>query len=143
MVLGQYKTAITNGRRIAIPKAFRTKLGDNLIVARWYEGCLVLVNRESFDALLQKITLSNKIATLSVRDTDRFILASAFEIKTDSQGRIVVPDKLNDYAKLKQEVVFLGLGDRVEIWDSSVWDQKEKEVSEKAAELIEDLAKNE
>jgi len=143
MVLGQYKTSITNGRRIAIPKAFRTSLGNNLIVARWYEGCLVLVSRESWEALLQKITSSNKIATLSVRDTDRFILASAFEINPDSQGRVVVPDKLSNYANLNSEVVFIGLLDRVEIWDSKLWEQKEKEVSDKAAELIEELAKNE
>ncbi len=76
-----------------------------------------------------------------VRETERFIFASAYEAEPDEQGRIVIPDRLTTYANLGEEVYFLGLGDRVEIWNKEVWEEKEKVVAKEAPTYIEELAK--
>jgi DNA-binding transcriptional regulator/RsmH inhibitor MraZ len=47
---------------------------------------------------------------------------------------------LVNYAGLGPKAVFLGLGDRVEIWDQVRWEKREKYVSEHAGEFIEKLA---
>lgn len=140
-MIGQYKKKLTLKGRLAIPKKIRVALGDEFIIAKWYEGCLVLVGKRDWQDLLQKITGTTVILTTSVRETDRFILGSAFEIKLDSQGRFVAPKSLREYAKLKDEVVFLGLGDRVEIWDLGNWLEKEKQVQSQAVKMVEDIAK--
>jgi len=67
-------------------------------------------------------------------------LGSAYEIEPDTQGRIVLPINLVSYAGLKENLVFLGLKDRVEIWNKEVWEEKEKEISAKASEYIEKIA---
>lgn len=140
MIIGQYTSKITQNRRLAIPKSIREKLGENLIIAKWYEGCLVLVSEDNWQALLQRLTGQNNMVTQSVRDTDRFILGSAYELTTDNQGRLIMPPKLMDFAGIKDEVTFLGLGDRVEIWDTNIWEKKEAEVAAIAAELVENIA---
>jgi len=141
MLIGQYESVLSQKKRVAIPAKFRRTLGSKIITAKWYEGCLVLVGEENWKALLEKLTGGVGTVTASVRDTDRFILGSAFEFEPDSQGRVVLSEPLVKYAKLGSNVVFLGLGDRVEVWDKTEWEKREKYVGEHAGEFIEKIAK--
>jgi MraZ protein len=142
MVIGSYTSNLTENRRVAIPKRFREEIGEKFIVAKWYENCLVLVSAESWQELLNKLTGKSEIITASVRDTDRFIMGSAYELDADSQGRVVLPVPLVKYAGLTQEVLFIGLGDRIEIWDKGKWFKREEFISDHASELVERLAKD-
>ena len=54
------------------------------------------------------------------------------EIELDSAGRILIPEYLKDFAKLKDKIIFAGLFSRAEIWNENEWEKKQKEVSEKA-----------
>lgn len=142
MLLGTFPAKFVSGHRIAVPSAFRKDLGDSFILARWYENCLVLINKTGWDALYKKLVGVGQLAVRPVRDTERFILAGAFEVTSDEQGRIVIPEVLLNYSKIESDIYFIGTGDRVEIWSKELWEQKEKEVVENAAKYIEDLAKN-
>jgi MraZ protein len=115
-------------------------LGNSFIIAKWYEGCLVVVGKSVWEALLERISPKGSAVTGPVRDTDRFILGSAYQLIPDAQGRIVIPESLANYANLSLEITFLGLGDRVEVWNRQDWEKREKEIASHAAELIEKLA---
>lgn len=141
MLIGQYQSKLTEGNRIAVPKKIREELGDRMIVARWYESCLVLVSFEKWRKFLNRLIGKPGILVSPVRDVDRFILASAFEISVDNQGRFVLPDSLIEYSQIKSEVVFIGLGDRAEIWSQEKWEVLEKVAERKAAKAIEVIAK--
>jgi len=141
MLIGYYTSKITDKGRISLPKKFRDELGNRVIVARWYEGCVVIVATKSFKDLLNRITGKARFITKDIRDTDRFILGSAFELRLDSQGRFVLPKNLKEHAKIKDEVVFMGLNDRVEIWDVKIWKERESVIKKNAEEMIEDIAK--
>ncbi len=143
MLLGTYLAKFAPGRRVAVPATFRHDLGETFILAKWYEGCLVLVAKESWQALLTRLTGSQKIIVTPIRDTERFIFGSAYEAIPDEQGRIVVPERLSLYASLGEEIFFIGLGDRVEIWNKEDWEEKEKSVAKDAAGYIEELAEKE
>lgn len=143
MLIGQYKSKLTDKFRLAIPKKFREEIGDEFVVARWYEKCLVLVAKEDWDGLARRLTGESKIVTTTVRDVDRFILGLAFEVKLDGQGRFIVPEKLLTHSGIRDEAVFVGLGDRVEIWSTQSWEKLEERVEEKATKAIETIAKQE
>lgn len=142
MLIGQYETKITGKRRVAIPKRFRDELGETYVLARWYEGCIVMVSTNSWTTLTSRVTPQGGFVTSAVRDTDRFLMASAYELSADEQGRIVLPKLLTDHAGITKDVVFLGLGDRVELWDKAVWLTHEEKVKEEAAQLIERVAQS-
>jgi MraZ protein len=144
MLVGNYSGILSPKRRTAIPKKFLTELGSKVIIAKWYEGCLVIVATSTWKALLERITGEARVITEGVRDTDRFILGSAYELTADSQGRVVIPASLVSYATLGSQIVFLGLGDRVEVWDEAAWGEREKFIASHAGEFVEGLAhKNE
>jgi MraZ protein len=143
MLIGSYLGVLGEKRRTAIPKRFLEELGGKLVIAKWYEGCLVLVSVNFWEALLDRLTGGSRVASLGVRDIERFILGSAFEVVADGQGRIVIPEILVSFAGLNKELVFLGLGDRAEVWSKEVWEVKAEEIGSSTREFIENLAKNE
>ena len=141
MFVGTYLVSMTSGKRTSIPSVFRQKLGKSVILAKWYENCLVLVGTDSWNALLERLTGGIKMIIEPIRQTEHFIFASAYEVEVDEQGRVVLPDRLVSYANLGEQVYFLGVGDRVEIWNKEIWDEKEKLVASEAPGYIEELAK--
>jgi MraZ protein len=143
VLIGAYSSILFPNRRIAIPKKFLSQIGNKLILAKWYEECLILVDFNFWQALLERLTGATKVASLGVRDIERFILGSAFEIEADKQGRIIIPEILAEYARLKEEAIFLGLGNRIEIWPKEIWQTKSQELARETKEYIESLAKNE
>ena len=142
MVIGQYTSKLTDKERIAVPKRIRQELGEELIIAKWYENCLVLVSYEAWHKLIKRLTKGIELITAPVRDIDRFIMGSAFEIRLDNQGRFILPEVLKTYSGINNEVTFVGLGDRVEIWPSDKWRNFEEVSEKKASAAIEKIAKS-
>ncbi len=143
MLIGSYLGILSDARRVAVPKKFLIELGENPVLAKWYEDCLILVSSDFWDKLSVRLTGDKKTFDLGVRDIERFILGSAFEVEPDEQGRIIIPEILFNYAKLEKETIFIGLIDRVEVWPKSVWDEKSESLAKTTKEYIENLAKNE
>ena len=128
-------------RRVAVPKRFLEEFGEKLVIAKWYEDCLLLVSMDFWGMLLGRLTGGSKVVSLGVRDIERFILGSAFEVIADGQGRIIIPEILAEFANLNKELVFLGLGDRAEIWAKEAWGKRARIVAASTRDFIEDLAK--
>jgi MraZ protein len=78
---------------------------------------------------------------LSVRDTFRFIIAGAFEVDLDKQGRLVVPQSLREFAQIESDVVFLGMKDWVEIWNLEIWQKRLNKITKSADDIAEKLMK--
>lgn len=138
MLIGQFHTKLTNKDRIAVPVKFRAILGKNLIVCRWYEKSLSIFSPSSWNKVLD-LAIGESLLTAPARETERFLLGGAWEIELDNQGRFVLPRELKSYAQIEKEMVFLGLGDRVEIWEANLWRKKDEEIVERAEELIKEV----
>lgn len=101
---------------------------------------MVLIDIKSWLAMYKRLVGDTKVIVSPIRDTERFILGSAFEVVPDEQGRIVIPERLLEYSEINEDIYFIGLGDRVEIWDKQKWEQREAGVVANSADFIEELA---
>ena len=52
------------------------------------------------------------------------MLGGASACEVDKQGRILLPAPLRTFAHLEKEVVLVGVGSRIEIWNRAAWDEK-------------------
>lgn len=138
MLIGQYHSKVSVKGRVAFPKKFREEIGDKLVVTMGYEGSLIIVPADGWKALIEG-TENKPFIFGSARDTNRFLLGGATEVGLDSQGRFVVPPYLREYAKIDQELVFLGLNKYVEVWDKTRWLEHQKYLSEHIGEIAEKL----
>ena len=143
MLLGTYPAKLATNHRIALPAQLRHELGDKLIIAKWYEERLVILAKSTLNSLLTRIIGTSSLITEPVRGSEHFIFSSAYELTPDDQGRIIIPEGLIAYARLPEDVYFLGVGDRVEVWGKQIWDEREKIIMKEAPSYIENLAKNE
>ena len=121
MFMGEYSHSIDTKGRLIIPAKFREQLGGSFVVTKGLDGCLWVFDSDEwaeFSGKLRALPVANKEA----RKFTRFFLAGASEAETDKLGRILVPQVLRDYAKLEKETVLVGVGNRVEIWNSTAWE---------------------
>jgi len=128
--------------RTALPKRLRQELGREIIVTAGYENTLMLVSRESWQELAQGI-VNRPFISGAARETDRFLLGSAFEIELDSQGRLIIPQPLRTYAGLSEEIVFVGVGNRVEIWDAEGWKRHQEYLDQNIEKIAQELDEKE
>lgn len=144
MFRGRFHYTIDTKGRLAIPSKFReiltTQFDERLIVTH-FDECLW-----GYPVLAWQ-NLEKKIAELpqfleEVKALQRVFISAACECALDKQGRILVPPSLKDYAGLENEVVLVGMTQRIEIWAKERWEkvftdsQKKLEgMQEKLAEL--------
>ena len=121
MFLGEYYPNITNGSRLALPKKLRDLItGDDIILSRGFEKCIFLYDRGDWMEEAVK-HVDNPISDPKTRELKRYMYSSASETSIDSQGRLVIPQNLKDYAALDLKVTVIGAGDHIEIWDFANW----------------------
>ena len=113
---GEYKcTADTKGR-LLIPVKMRELFpeGEAMILVRSLDRCINLYTEEKWKSFEDKIATLPETESRLVR---RFFYASMQDVEPDSQGRILLPVQLREFAGINKSVVVLGCGDHLEIWD--------------------------
>ncbi|NOY15055.1 MAG: division/cell wall cluster transcriptional repressor MraZ [bacterium] len=139
MIIGQYSAKAESNGRVMLPKKIRQFLKTKkLIVTRGYDGCLLLINTGQFQQVIKDI-VSQSFLNPDKRNTERFLLGSAFELEIDNHGRLIIPDTLKKYAGLKHQLIFVGLGNRIEIWAQEAWQKQQKYLTSKAQDIAQRL----
>jgi len=123
MFMGEYTHSIDNKGRLIIPAKFRELLGESFTVTQGLDGCLFAYADAEWKEFEQKL-VSLPLSSEKARKFTRYFLGGAVTADIDKQGRILLPAKLRDVAHLTKDVVLVGLGSRIEIWDKERWEEK-------------------
>jgi len=59
----------------------------------------------------------------SVKQLQRLIFGHATPCEMDSQGRVMLPERLREYASLDKRIALIGQLTMFEIWDEDSWDK--------------------
>ncbi|MBN1633546.1 MAG: division/cell wall cluster transcriptional repressor MraZ [Ignavibacteria bacterium] len=139
MFYGHAICSLDKKSRIIFPSKFRKYIrqeaNNKLILSRGLDGC---INVHTYDEW-EKFEL--KLSKLNTFDPKkRYFMREAMlyvnECELDSQNRILIPPQLVKYSGLKDEVLIIGLLNKLEIWNPDF-----KESYNKRQELTyEDLA---
>ncbi|HEX8993851.1 MAG TPA: division/cell wall cluster transcriptional repressor MraZ [Candidatus Paceibacterota bacterium] len=138
MLIGEYTHTLDDKKRLSLPSKFRKELGSKLVVTRGLDACLFVFSEKSWKKIAEQIA-NLPIGQADTRGLGRFLLAGASEIDVDSAGRVLVPDYLKEFAGLKNKVVLAGVSDRIELWNSSLWDEYKKRIEHDADKMAEKL----
>ena len=136
MFLSSYENKLDKKGRVSVPANFRSHLssiGYNGFVA--YPS----FNHEALEACsedrIQK--LSSTIDSLNPFEEKRdyfatSVLSESVSLQFDNEGRVLITDKLLNHAKIKNSILFVGLGKTFQIWEPKSF-EKFKIVARKKA----------
>jgi MraZ protein len=139
MFIGEYRYLIDEKKRVSIPPKFRKELGKKAIITRGLDGCLFLYSQSEWKKLAEKLG-KLPLGQADARGFQRIMLSGAMETSIDNLGRILIPDYLKDYAKLKKRVVVVGLYNHIELWDEARWNQYQKKSEKEVGDMAERLS---
>lgn len=120
---GTYEHGLDAKGRLFIPAKLREELGVTFHLSMGIDSCLAIYPQSTWEKFTEKFASLPASKTKFMR---RFF-ANAVKCELDSQGRIVIPQKLRSYAQLEKDTVIIGVHDRAEIWSAESWYAQEEE----------------
>jgi len=142
---GEFRGKTDKQGRIVIPAKLRSLLsaGKNspVYVIKGLENCLFIFSEKEWknqSAKLKELPFTKG----DPRTFTRLFFSGAFQSNVDKQGRILIPSNLLEYAGINENIVIIGAGTRIELWDEVKWEKYYEDslktyegISEKLMEL--------
>ncbi len=126
---GSYSYSVDNKGRVALPARLRKNLASsakgNFVITRGFERCLYLYPQDEWNKLEQFVR-SLSFLNAQHRFYARTLFERAIDSAIDSQSRITIPQELMKFAGIDNEVLILGVLDRIEIWSPTVYNEYQK-----------------
>jgi MraZ protein len=121
LLTGTYPRTLDDKKRMALPKRVRELLQEptTLFVTPGPDQSLRVYTEAALQRLAEK--LEQTPAKPETRVFERLHFAQTEAIDVDRSGRVLIPDRLLQFAGLKHEVVLIGVRDHLELWDAERW----------------------
>jgi MraZ protein len=122
---GSYSYSVDSKGRINIPAKLKKYVSpdanDTFIVTRGFEKCLFLYPLDEWNGLessIRGLSSSNS----QHRFITRTLLQYATESQLDGQSRITIPRELLQFAGIDDQVLIIGVLERIEVWNPKEYD---------------------
>ena len=126
MFYGEYSHCLDKKGRVIIPAKFREVVkehfAEKFYLTRGLDGCLFVFTEESWKSQERKFR-DMPFTRGESRKFNRLYFSGACETACDKQGRILIPEYLTKYAEIKEDVIMIGVSDRIEIWAKEKWEK--------------------
>lgn len=139
MFRGFSSVSIDSKGRLAVPSRFRERLMDMaggclVQTLNPLDRCLWLYPLNEWEVIEDKLAALSDFDRQS-RRAKQMMRGYATDSRLDSQGRILIPQELRDYASLARQAVILGQGNKFELWDQASWEaQRDRWLEQVGAE---------
>lgn len=131
MLIGEYTSTLDVKGRFNFPSKLRDDLGESFIITKGLDECLFVYSKEEWRRLEEKI---RELPLSKGRTLQRFLFASAMEVQADKQGRVLLSQRLREYAHIEKDLVVIGASYRAEIWDKEHWETEGDKLSSETLE---------
>jgi MraZ protein len=122
--LGEFSHTLDDKGRLTIPAKFRDQFAPGLVVTRSpQDRCLLVMPQDKWEEVAAKIS-ALPLADPRSALLRRAIFSAAEDFKPDKQGRILLSQRLRDFAQIKDEVIVAGVNTFVELWQPQLWEEK-------------------
>ena len=121
MFMGEFDHTLDAKGRIIIPSKFREDLGEEFVITQGLDGCLFIYPNSEWQIFVEK--LKTLPGTKEARQLQRYFMAGAAACQVDKQGRILIPIRLRENAALDKDIVFVGVLNKIEIWNKERWEK--------------------
>jgi MraZ protein len=122
LLTGTHSRTLDDKHRMVLPKRVREQLEDpeTLFVTPGPDQCLWLYTQAGLEQLAAKLDQA-PATDAEARVFRRLYFAQTEAVDMDRTGRILIPERLVQFAGLRHEVALIGVRDHLELWDAQRW----------------------
>jgi MraZ protein len=142
---GTFEHALDAKHRLTVPSKFRAALAGGVVLAASPETegggprSLAIWTTEGYDAYTAAALQGLNPLSPTARDLKRFFFNFSHDTELDSANRVMIPPNLMEYAALDKEVVVVGSGECLEVFDRGRYDGYSADVLLRAPDIAASL----
>ena len=122
----EYSCKLDAKGRLVLPSRMKANLPDassnELFIREGFEPCLELYPLVEYKKIYSKIAGLNEF-NAEFRKLQRNFFRGSATVELDSAGRLLIPKSMLQYGKLDKEIVVVGMGNRMEIWNPQEYEK--------------------
>ncbi len=140
--VGKYPRQLDDRGRFILPAKIREKLSGTVYITQSpVDDCLNLYTEEEWEDIAEKVRALPTVTDRNAAALQRTLFGNAISCDLDKQGRIPLNQEHIDFAKMKKDIMLVGVNAKLEIWDSEEWKKASEAIDADA--IIEGIAKYE
>ncbi|HXA54322.1 MAG TPA: division/cell wall cluster transcriptional repressor MraZ [Solirubrobacteraceae bacterium] len=122
---GTFDHTLDAKNRLTVPARYRATLAEGVVMAMPVdlEPCVGVWRPHDYERYTERALAELPPLSPRLSELERFFYGSSQDAELDSVGRIMLPGFLAEHAGLSKEVVVVGVGDRLELWDRDRWNE--------------------
>ena len=122
----EYESKLDAKGRLVLPSRIKAQLpeGDSheLVIRRGFEPCLIIYPMVEFKKVFSKISSLSEFNE-EYRKLQRNFLSGVITVELDNNGRLLIPRNVLAHAQVDKDVMLVGTGSKVEIWNPSIYEK--------------------
>ncbi len=125
MFRGVATVSLDSKNRLVVPARYRDALfangGGRVVVTADPTQCLLLYPLPGWEPIEKKLNALSDF-DLRTRSIKHLMVGYAHDMDMDAAGRVLLPPMLRKFADLDKNVVLVGQGGKVELWNEARWE---------------------
>jgi MraZ protein len=122
----EYESKLDAKGRLVLPARIKSQLplgeSQELVIRRGFEPCLIMYPMVEFKKVFSKISGLNEFNE-EYRKLQRNFLSGVVTVELDGNGRFLIPRNMLTYAQIDKDAMLVGTGNKVEIWNPSIYEK--------------------
>ncbi|MBQ7936705.1 MAG: division/cell wall cluster transcriptional repressor MraZ [Clostridia bacterium] len=111
---GYHELFVDEKGRVILPKKLKEQTGSDVVLTQGLDGCVYILTPEEWHILEGKIAQLPMSKGLQI---SHFFNTYKTDVTADKQGRVQIPIHLRRLAAIEGNVMLIGNGNRIEIWN--------------------------
>ena len=124
----EYESKLDSKGRLVLPARIKAQLpadgegGNELVIRRGFEQCLIVYPMVEFKKVFSKISSLNEFNE-EYRKLQRNFLSGVVTVELDNNGRFLIPKNMLAYAQVDKDAILVGMGNKVEVWNPTIYEK--------------------
>jgi MraZ protein len=122
----EFVSKLDSKGRLVLPSRIKAQLpsgdGNELMLRKGFEQCLIIYPMVEFKKVFSKISALNEFNE-EYRKLQRNFFSGTALVEMDASGRFVIPKNMLAYAQLEKDLILIGTGNKVEVWNPSIYEK--------------------
>src|SRR5688572_26242143 len=124
----EYECKLDAKGRLVLPARIKVQLPEpeggvqELVIRRGFEQCLIIYPMVEFKKVFSKISGLNEFNE-EFRKLQRNFLSGVITVELDTTGRFLIPKNMLTYAQIDKDAILVGMGNKVEVWNPSIYEK--------------------